>query len=150
MEHDTSTLSRFRKTLETWKGHLFTETLNHLDRQLSYLLEEEEDLAELSHAPDPKSFEALLSYLAARPWIKAPSLTLTETGLSSPIGDRQTTLRLDCQSIFSTKDVSAGRLSTRAIRRHRRWLAEPAPPRTLISSFGLTEAGSAFEGRSCS
>lgn len=80
MEHDTSTLSRFRKTLETWKGHLFTETLNHLDRQLSYLLEEEEDLAELSHAPDPKSFEALLSYLAARPWIKAPSLTLTRNG----------------------------------------------------------------------
>jgi hypothetical protein len=78
---ETSTLARLRKILETWRGRLFTGTLDRLDRQLSYLLEDEEDLAELSRTPDPKIFEALLSYLAARPWIKAPSLTLTRDGI---------------------------------------------------------------------
>ncbi len=78
---ETSTLARFRKILETWRGRLFTGTLDRLDRQLSHLLEDEEDLAELSRTPDPRTFEALLSYLAARPWIKAPSLTLTRDGI---------------------------------------------------------------------
>jgi hypothetical protein len=78
---DPSTLARFRRILETWRGRLFTGTRDRLDRQLSYLLEDEEDLAELSRTPDPKTFEALLSYLAARQWIKAPSLTLTREGI---------------------------------------------------------------------
>jgi hypothetical protein len=51
-----------------------------MNRQLSHLLEDEGDLAELLRAPDPKSFEALLTYLAARPWAKAPSMTLTREG----------------------------------------------------------------------
>jgi hypothetical protein len=79
-ESDSNTLSRFQSVLETWKGRLFTGTWDRLNRQLSYLLEDEEDLAE-SGPPDTRSFEALLSYLAARPWVRAPSVTLTKTGV---------------------------------------------------------------------
>lgn len=74
------TLARFQGMLEAWKGRLFTGTFERLGRQLPYLLEDEEELAALSHTADAASFAALLSYLAVRPWIKAPSLTLTRNG----------------------------------------------------------------------
>ncbi len=77
---ETSTLSRFQQELERWNGRLITGTWEGLLRQLSYLLEDEEDLAD-GAAPDAKSFEALSGYLAARPWVKAPSLTLTRSGI---------------------------------------------------------------------
>jgi hypothetical protein len=78
---ETNTVAQFRKVMEGWRGRLFTKTLDALDRQISYLLENEEDLAELSRAPDPKSFGTLLRYLSARWWVKAPSLTLTRHGV---------------------------------------------------------------------
>lgn len=74
-------LARFQSILEKWRGNLLTVTLNRVKRQLSYLLGDQEDLAELSGGPDRKSFEALLAYLAARPWTRAPSLTLTHEGI---------------------------------------------------------------------
>lgn len=80
-DDEAGTLARFQGVLETWKGRLFTGTLERVGRQLPYLLEDEEELAALSHTPDAASFVALLSYLAVRPWIKAPSLTLTRNGI---------------------------------------------------------------------
>jgi hypothetical protein len=80
-EEDIRTLTRFQTILDGWKGKLFTNTLERLRAQLSYLLADEEELNELLQAPGTKSFEALLGYLAARPWIKAPSLTLTRNGV---------------------------------------------------------------------
>jgi hypothetical protein len=77
---EAGTAARFHKILETWKGRLFTGLMDRLAKQLSYLLGDEEDLAELLRAPDVKSFENFLSYCADRPWVKAPSLTLTRNG----------------------------------------------------------------------
>jgi hypothetical protein len=79
-EEESSTLSRFQKVLETWNGLLFTNTRERLSRQLTYLLEDEEDLAGAGE-PGARSFEALLGYLSARPWVGAPSLTLTRNGI---------------------------------------------------------------------
>ena len=79
-ENESSALFRFQRCLEAWRGRLFTGTRDRLNRQLLYLFEDEEDLAE-GGVPDMRSFEALLNYLAVRPWIKAPSLTLTQSGV---------------------------------------------------------------------
>ena len=80
-DDEAGTLARFQGMLEAWKGRLFTGTFERLGRQLPYLLEDEEELAALSRAADAASFAALLSYLAVRAWIKAPSLTLTRNGI---------------------------------------------------------------------
>lgn len=80
-DDEAGTLARFQGMLAAWKGRLFTGTFERLGRQLPYLLDDEEELAALSHTADAASFAALLSYLAVRPWIKAPSLTLTRNGI---------------------------------------------------------------------
>jgi hypothetical protein len=77
---DEGPLARSQRCLNAWTGRLLADTIARLGQQIAYLLEDEEDLSDLSSPPDTKSLDALLSYLASHRWIKAPSLTLSRNG----------------------------------------------------------------------
>ncbi len=96
---DGGHLAWFQERVAAWRGRLLGDTLARLSRQISYLLEDEEDLGDLSHSPDEKSFDALLEYLAGHPWIKAPSLTLSRNGYFvahwRPAGERKARISIE-------------------------------------------------------
>lgn len=89
--------AKWIQILAQWRNSLERDTVESIERQLPYLLNDE--FVDEDYHLSLSSFTTILNYLAERRWIKVPALTLTRNGIFvgnwRPARDEKARLSID-------------------------------------------------------
>jgi hypothetical protein len=96
----TPVVARFSRALDEWKGLLAPDHYDAMSRHVERLLSDQEELDEDGIVPSSSSFDDLLTFLAARSWIRSPALGFNRSGQFSASWSRGRPIRSDVTLTF--------------------------------------------------